>query len=64
MDSSVVVFVEIIVCTGIIFTVLQPILEHRYATAFWTGFGPIFFGLIAYIFYRTSKKKHGLTNLD
>lgn len=29
-----IVFVEIIVCTGIIFTVLQPLLEHRYATAF------------------------------
>ena len=61
---ALVVFVELIVCTGIIFTVLQPVLEHRYATAFWTGFGPIFFGLVAYIFYRVSKKKHGLKDLD
>ena len=61
---ALVVFVELIVCTGIIFTVLQPVLKHRYATAFWTGFGPIFFGLVAYIFYRVSKKKHGLKDLD
>lgn len=61
---ALVIFVEIIVCTGIVFTVLQPILEHRYATAFWTGFGPIFFGLVAYIFYRVSKKKHGLNDLN
>ena len=61
---ALVIFVEIIVCTGIIFTVLEPVLEHRYATAFWTGFGPIFFGLVAYIFYCISKKKNGLDDLD
>lgn len=61
---ALVVFVELIVCTGILFTVLQPVLEHRYATAFWTAFGPIFFGLVAYIFYRVSKKRHGLKDLD
>lgn len=57
---ALVIFVEIIVCTGIIFTVLQPILQHQYAKAFWTGFGPIFFALIAYIFYHVSKKKNNV----
>lgn len=57
---ALVVFVEIIVCTGILFTILEPVLEHQYATAFWTAFGPVFFALIAYIFFEVSKRKNHL----
>lgn len=55
---ALVIFVEIIVCTGIVFTVLEPIIEHNYSSAFWTAFGPIFFGFIAYLFYAISSKKN------
>lgn len=52
-----VVFVEIIVCLGIIFTCIQPILDHDFQTAFWTAFGPVFFGVVAWIFYNHAAKK-------
>ena len=52
-----VVFVEIIVCLGIIFTCIQPIIEHDFQTAFWTAFGPVFFGIVALIFYNHASKK-------
>lgn len=55
---ALVVFVEIIVCTGIVFTIVEPILEGNYATAFWTGFGPVFFALIAWIFYEVSRRRN------
>ncbi|MBU3828961.1 MAG: glutamate/gamma-aminobutyrate family transporter YjeM [Candidatus Lactobacillus pullistercoris] len=57
---TLVVFVEIIVCTGIIFTVIEPVLKGNYMTAFWTGFGPIFFALIAWIFYEVSRRRNHL----
>ena len=43
---------------GAFFTCLQPILDHDYQTAFWTVFGPIFFGLVAWAFYANAQK-HG-----
>lgn len=55
-----VVFVEIIVCLGIIFTCIQPILDHDLQTAFWTAFGPVFFGIVAWLFYRHAVRKHHL----
>lgn len=61
---ALVIFVELIVCTGIVFTVVEPVLEHHYATAFWTAFGPVFFALVAYVFYVVSKRRKGLTDLD
>lgn len=53
-------FVEIIVCLGIIFTCIQPILDHDPQTAFWTAFGPIFFGIVAWLFYRHAVRKNHL----
>lgn len=52
--------VEIIVCLGIIFTCIQPILDHDPQTAFWTAFGPIFFGIVAWLFYRHAVRKNHL----
>lgn len=52
-----VIFVEIIICLGIIFTCIQPIIEHDFQTAFWTAFGPVFFGIVAWIFYNHASKK-------
>ena len=52
-----VVFVEIIVCLGIIFTCIQPILDHDFQTAFWTAFGPVFFGIVAWVFYNHAVKR-------
>lgn len=57
---ALVVFVEIIVCTGIVFTIVEPILEGNYATAFWTGFSPVFFALIAWIFYEVSRRRNNI----
>ena len=48
--------VQAVVAFGIIFTCLQPILEHDYATAFWTIIGPIFFGLIGWGLYEHQVK--------
>ncbi|MEY8441583.1 glutamate/gamma-aminobutyrate family transporter YjeM [Lactobacillaceae bacterium 24-114] len=53
-----VVFVELILFSGIIFTFIQPVLDHDWETAFWTIAGPIFFALVALIFYQISAKKH------
>lgn len=48
--------VQAVVAFGIIFTCLQPILEHDYAMAFWTIIGPIFFGLIGWGLYEHQVK--------
>ena len=52
------VIIEIILSAGIIFTCVQPILDGDFETAFWTIAGPVFFGLVAFIFYQVSSKKH------
>ena len=36
---------------GIVFTVVQPLLQHDFYTAFWTVFGPAFFGIAGWCFY-------------
>lgn len=51
-------FVELILIIGICFTFIQPILEHDWQTAFWTIAGPVFFAIVALIFYQASSKKH------
>ncbi|MBB1086049.1 glutamate/gamma-aminobutyrate family transporter YjeM [Limosilactobacillus fastidiosus] len=51
-------FVEIILIVGIMFTFIQPMLEKDWQTAFWTIAGPVFFALVAWIFYSISSKKH------
>lgn len=52
-----VVFVELILACGIIFTFMQPLLEKDYQTAFWTLAGPIFFAIVALVFYQIAAKK-------
>ena len=54
--DAIVTVVMIVLIGGIGFTCLQPIMEHDYMTAFWTIIGPIFFGAVAWIFYRGAQK--------
>ncbi len=51
------IIVWLVVAIGIIFTCIEPILEHDYSTAFWTAFGPVFFGLLAWSFYTFAEKR-------
>lgn len=52
-----VIFVELILVVGIVFTFIQPLLQHDYQTAFWTLAGPIIFALIALVFYQLARRK-------
>ena len=56
--NLIVIVVWLVLALGIIFTCLQPILEHDYQTAFWTIFGPVFFGGVAWIFYDVDVSRH------
>lgn len=47
----------IVLSGGILFTVIQPIIEHQYNNAFWTIIGPIFFGGVALVFYEVANRK-------
>ena len=51
-------FVELILIVGIVFTFVQPLLQKDYQTAFWTLAGPIFFAIVALVFYQISAKRH------
>ena len=51
ITNIVVAVILIVISLGIVFTAIQPILEHDYVTAFWTVMGPLFFGSVALIFY-------------
>ncbi|WP_010495805.1 glutamate/gamma-aminobutyrate family transporter YjeM [Ligilactobacillus acidipiscis] len=55
--NFIVTIILIILAGGIIFTCVQPIIEHDYQTSFWTMIGPIFFGIVAWAFYSYSEKK-------
>lgn len=52
------IVVWLVVAIGILFTCVEPILEGQYATAFWTAFGPVFFGIIAWAFYTHAEHKN------
>lgn len=52
------ILVEAVIGAGIVFTVVEPILQGDYMSAFWTAMGPVVFGLIAYIFYKLSEDAH------
>ncbi len=41
-----------ILIVGIVFTFVQPLLQKDYQTAFWTLAGPIFFAIVALVFYQ------------
>ncbi|PWG00887.1 glutamate/gamma-aminobutyrate family transporter YjeM [Levilactobacillus bambusae] len=49
---------------GMGFTALEPILEGDYQTAFWTIFGPVFFGIVAWIFYKWSGRHSAHTVIE
>ena len=49
--------VWLVVAAGIVFTCVEPILSYDYMTAFWTAFGPIFFGVVGWILYKRSEAK-------
>ena len=49
--------VLLVLVGGIIFTCVEPILRHEYDTAFWTIIGPVFFGVIAWLFYHQAVAK-------
>lgn len=51
------IMVWLVVAVGIIFTCIEPLLTHDYSTAFWTAFGPVFFGIVGWILYARSEKK-------
>ncbi len=57
-----VIFCLVVLAGGIIFTIVQPILQHEYMTAFWTAIGPVFFGTVAFIFYAYSNRKRQREN--
>ena len=52
------IVVWLVIAAGIIFTIVQPILQGDYSTAFWTAFGPVLFGVLAWIFYTRAEHKH------
>lgn len=54
------IFVCLIVAFGIIFTCIAPIISGDWQTAFWTIFGPVFFGAVAWIFYDVQARRHHL----
>lgn len=51
------IMVWLVVAVGIIFTCIEPLFTHDYSTAFWTAFGPVFFGLVGWFLYARSEKK-------
>lgn len=54
------IIVWLVLAIGIVFTCVEPILEHDYGTAFWTAIGPVFFGIVAWIYYDWSERQHVL----
>ncbi len=54
------IVVWLVVAVGILFTCVEPILERQYSTAFWTAFGPVFFGVVAWVFYTIAERKNVL----
>ncbi|MDO4912057.1 MAG: glutamate/gamma-aminobutyrate family transporter YjeM [Lactobacillus sp.] len=60
-NQKITVFVTVItmlvLISGILFTCIDPIVQHQYQTAFWTIIRPIFFGVLALIIYSRAKKQ-------
>ncbi len=47
----------VVLILGIGFTAVEPLMEHDYQTAFWTIFGPLFFGLVGWIMYEIGHRR-------
>lgn len=60
--TSIIVF--LVVLFAIIFTLLEPIIEHAYMDAFWTILGPILFGAIALVLYSGYARHERKKDLD
>lgn len=54
------IVVWLVIAIGIIFTCIEPCLSGDYMTAFWTAFGPVFFGIVAWCFYTYQEHHHVL----
>lgn len=54
---TVTTIVWLVVALGILFTIIAAALEGEWKTAFWTAFGPVFFGLIAWLFYTWKERR-------
>lgn len=48
----------VILTLSVLFTALQPLLDHQWSDAFWTIAGPIVFTLVAIILYKRYEVKH------
>ena len=60
--TSILVF--LVVLFAIIFTLLEPIIEHAYMDAFWTILGPVLFGAIALVLYGSYARHERKKNLE
>lgn len=56
LTNTICVISWITIFFGIVFTIIQPVLQHDAYTAFWTAFGPVFFALVGWIFYRHASR--------
>lgn len=57
ISNWVTIIVWLVLAGGIIFTCWEPLQIHDYQTAFWTISGPIFFALVAWLFYRSGLRR-------
>lgn len=55
--NLIVALILVVLVGGIGFTCVEPLMEHDYQTAFWTIIGPVFFGLVAWLFYFFAEKR-------
>lgn len=59
---SIVVF--IVLALAVIFTLVQPIIEHAYMDAFWTIIGPVVFGVIALLMFDRYERKEKIKQAE
>lgn len=53
------IVVWLVVAVGIVFTCIEPLFTHDYATSFWTAIGPVAFGVVAWVYYTYQERKNG-----
>lgn len=52
------IIVWLVVAVGIVFTCIEPLFTHDYATSFWTAIGPVAFGVVAWVYYTYQERKN------